>query len=267
MRTQDTDPRRSSLVAGTGDTTEPGPPPEGSGTLPDGETDAQRAASLLADLAKAPLPTEGVRETEGHTAAAIALPAHRPPRAMKNGGVEPAVLVNVTEPLPRSGPMRVDVPVPPSVWPETKGLAGRRSAVQHSTVPSARVHRRQTAAIVIVIAVAALAAAALAALVPREPSPTPSGGGPAVQATSAAPPSAPSAPPATAPATAPAPAPPPATATATVAAAPPAQPSAPSPARAPATGSATASTPHPAGSAPRAPRSPSGGFEEPDRNF
>lgn len=265
MSTHDTDPQRSSLFAGSGDKTEPGPPPETAGTAPEGETDAQLAAALLADLAKAPLPTDGVRETEGHSAAAVALAAHRPPRATDDGALEPAVLLNTTDPLPRPAPMLIGVPVPPIGLQESKGLEVRRSAVQYSTVPSARVHRRQTAAIVIVVAVAALAAAAIVAFVPSgatlPPEPAALTTPPAVSIAALAPglPASVTAATAARPAAAISATPAPVVASGQT-------PAVPATARAPAI-AATASAPRPASSAPHAPRSPSGSFEEPDRNF
>jgi hypothetical protein len=257
MSTHDTDPQRSSLLAGLADTTEPGPPPEATGTDPSNSgADSRLAASLLADLAKAPLPTEGVRETEGHSAAAVAIGAHRPPRPTDDGTIEPAVLLNTTEPLP--------VPIVIVAGPgAAQGPGGRRSVQQYSTVPSARTHRRQTVAVGIVIAIAVLAAGLVVALVPREQTPPPIA---TPSATAVAPTPAPIVMTASAAAIV---AMPVASVTprATAVAAAATQVPTASTMRAPATVPTPSVAPRAPASAPRIPHSSSGGFEEPARNF
>ena len=103
------------------------------------------AASLLADLARAPLPAPQVSETSGHAAASYAAPAHKPPRAIDTTLEDPAVIVNATAPLP--------VPRGPSL-----PLRGDALAV---TVASTRVQRRRRVLLASVIATSAALAAAL----------------------------------------------------------------------------------------------------------
>lgn len=120
MATHDTDPKNDTIVS---------PPDEDRTTMdpasPDEDGSSAFAESLLADLAKAPLPAQDVRETEGHAAAAYAVPPHRPPRANEKTIENAAVVVNTTQPLPDAEP------------------TVRGGALLVSTTPSARAQQQQ----------------------------------------------------------------------------------------------------------------------------
>jgi hypothetical protein len=147
MATDDTKPEGQAEVTLEG-TTEPGSEP--SPTATQEEIDP---TSLLANLAPAPLPTEGVQETAGHMAAAVAVAAHRPPKATETRDDEPAVVLNTTQPLPVALP---------SAEP-TVICARPPRAPQETTIPSIRVAtmRRAWLAGAGILAVAAGVAASI----------------------------------------------------------------------------------------------------------
>jgi hypothetical protein len=134
VATHDTDPQ----------TTEPGSPP-------DEAQDAENAAALIGNLAKAPLPAEDVRETEGHVAAAYAGAPHRPPRPTDKTVENAAVFVNATVPM--------SPPTPPDPMRTAPTVAGGRLL---PTVASAAVRERDKRSIVIASVAGAVAAALLA---------------------------------------------------------------------------------------------------------
>ncbi len=113
--------------------------------------------SLLADLARAPLPVEGVNSTDGHMAASVAVAAHRPPRAMRVTAAAvdahdmPAVVVNTTQPM--GAPARAEAASPIAGVTTRMPLARdtvvdapedrTRGAASYTTTPSARVRSTQ----------------------------------------------------------------------------------------------------------------------------
>jgi hypothetical protein len=105
MSSKDTDPQWLPPVSKPGEiTTEPG-------------AEASRMAEdLLASLAKAPLPEEGVAETQGHDAASFVAGPHAPPARARDDTLEdqPAVVVNQTQPFGRPvTPAPVPLGTPP----------------------------------------------------------------------------------------------------------------------------------------------------------
>ena len=121
--------------------------------------------SLLADLSRAPMPVDGVRQTDGHMAASAAVAPHSPPRATESTMASdvPAVVLNTTQPLPF-----VLAGVSPRGAPP-RGASGAHDTILDSpvqrpramnsqtTTPSARVRgtRRTWLASVALVAVAA----------------------------------------------------------------------------------------------------------------
>jgi len=150
MATHDTDPLTSPPPIGDDDgATAPGSPPE----VTDEDVDA---AALIAGLGGAPLPEQGVRETAGHVAAAMAVSAHAPRRAHELRS-EAAVVLNTTEPLPRAiarDEARAAT-VDPAAMPVRPAL--RAAPRIHTTAPSARVAARRRSVVIATLAVAALA--------------------------------------------------------------------------------------------------------------
>lgn len=156
MATNDTDPQRTEPFADDASRTEPGaPPPDAGGDV---------AASLLADLAKAPLPEE-VAETEGHVAAAYAAAPHRPPRANDKTVENPAVFINATVPLPpppSSGRQKLGPPAPSVVSMNAAPTVPGGPRLFDTTEPGERT-RNQTR--VILASIAGVVVAALIAIV------------------------------------------------------------------------------------------------------
>lgn len=238
MATHDTDPQRASKA----------PVPEGEATTEPGDAAADDgssafAASLLADLAKAPLPAADVRETEGHAAAAYAVAPHRPPRAHDKTIENAAVVVaTTTDPIPA-----------PALGRDEPTVSASRG---FTTVPSARSRSKRRVVVASVagaIAAGALALAVVGLAKPDAPDattpPPPPSASPSLTASPPPPPS--SFPP---PASAPVPATSP-SAPAIVTAAPAARPAAKPP-----------TTSRPAATTSPRPR-PSATFAEPDRTF
>lgn len=94
MKSDDTEP---GAPPPGGEATDPGSPPSHvEETSPD---DGEVAASLLRDLAAAPLPVDGVRDTHGHSAAAFAVGAHKPPRRHATPTPSPAIVLSTTQPM------------------------------------------------------------------------------------------------------------------------------------------------------------------------
>ncbi|MBX3192021.1 MAG: hypothetical protein KF819_33835 [Labilithrix sp.] len=91
------------------------------------------AASLLADLARAPQAVDGVAETAGHMAAAAAVGPHRPAASRAAVVDERAVVVNITQPLPHvtRAPNDADT------------IEDLPRPLQYSTVPSLRAQSKR----------------------------------------------------------------------------------------------------------------------------
>lgn len=142
-------------------------------TLPSAPADSGRGdaavESLLADLAHAPLPVDGVSQTDGHMAASVAVAAHRPPRATEAADARdaPAVVVNTTQPMgaavaaPSPGStITARMPVAHDTVRDTVEDRPRRAA--NTTTPSARVRSAQRT----YLAAAAIGAVAIGTAVP-----------------------------------------------------------------------------------------------------
>lgn len=240
MATHDTDPQRAHAAFPSTDdgATQPGgaPTDEGSSAI---------AESLLADLARAPLPTDNVRETEGHAAAAYAVAPHRPPRANEKTIETAAVVVATTEPGDRPLPLAEETTVP----------VGTRLV---ETTPSART--RSSRRILVASIGGAVAAAAIAVAIvvfgspPPAPTPAPTAAAPTTPASIDALP-APSPAPASSPSTTVS-----GTASASVTAS-------ATTTGSPRTTAKTAPAPRPTPPSSARPPRPSGTFAEPDRSL
>jgi hypothetical protein len=288
--------------------------PESEKTQPDpqsGEGRTARDARALLEGVSDAAAADGVRETNGHTAAAYAVPAHKPPKAHETGTFPDAVVINATAPLaaplPLAGPPQATPPPGAAVPAAASGpLRSERDIktfvnprprsgdAANITVPSMRVKRARSTAIIVGFGVGILVTGIVAFALAigggdkARPVADPTGNVTAtanakavgaatavetVAATAAA--LAPATVTATAPATATASATAPATAPATVTATAPATAIATvAPATPQATGAAAAGKPekHPAASAaPKATAPPgtakTGKFVEPDRTF
>jgi len=159
MTSHDTDP----------DNTIPSPPEGSSG----GEGGERAVESLLADLARAPLPVEGVSETSGQMAAAVAIGPHRPPRATEGTDLarDPAVVLNTTEPLAAAVPA---LP-PPQTNDTTRDIEPPRpyrAAAVHTTTPSKRVRSTRMVYLAFAAAAALGLGTGVAVLLQRPASPS-----------------------------------------------------------------------------------------------
>ncbi len=254
MATHDTDPHRAQPPFPSHDEARTDP---GDATTDEGSSAI--AESLLADLARAPLPADNVRETEGHNAAAYAVAPHRPPRANDKTIETAAVVVETTtEPLP--------VPLPATQ--ETTVPGGARLV---ATVPSERA--RSSRRIVLASIGGAVVAAAIAILVVvlGGPEAGSSASTPSSAATAAPPPPAPSPSAATSASPDPSPSPsiaattPPATATTATAAS--SMTASSTTTAAPRASAKPAGTARPSPPPSARPPRPPGNFAEPDRSF
>lgn len=147
MKSDDTEPGAPALG---GDATDPGSPPGHVEETPRGDRDV--AASLLRDLAGAPLPVDGVRDTHGHSAAAFTLGAHKPPRRHATPTPTPAVVLSTTQPMAAAH-------VPDDAPDQEAGLRRERPNRSATTVPRANARpRRPGGASGVLAAVAAFVA-------------------------------------------------------------------------------------------------------------
>lgn len=249
MASHDTDPHRAEPRLASDDETRTDPA--------DATTDEGSSAfaqSLLADLARAPLPADNVRETEGHAAAAYAVAPHRPPRANEKTIETAAVVIETTEPVPRPLPAAQETTVP-----------GARLV---ATTPSARAKSSRRVVFASIGGAAVAAAIAIGVVVLGGPSHPAAAPAPATTASSPASVTAPADPPPASPATNstastgdPAPAASPSAAASVSTSSMIATPAAPRPTAKPAPSA------RPSAPAPARPAKPSGNFAEPDRSF
>jgi hypothetical protein len=194
MATNDTDPQRDQPFHDDTSRTEPGGPPP-----PHPPDAASNAASLLAGLAESAQPTQDVRETEGHVAAAYAAAPHRPPRPNEKTVENPGVFINATVPLaappPSSGRVKLGPPAPPVVSmkgdPTVLGGARLVEAIQNQTDPGERARNQLRVYFAAIGGVVVAGLIAIAVMIvmrpPANPAPSPSPPASAPTVSSAAP--------------------------------------------------------------------------------